>query len=638
MTEPDKRKRINVSTPAVAADWLRTELGTGELSCLFRRKDLIVHTPRVGEAGYIQPTETEALRGVDHGPAQVQPVTTAQIKALVEVRYQVGKNREVEEDDGSGGTRKRKRWQSELFPSAAATSAVEGGKIGEGAPNLQELRSITHTPLLRPDGSVFSIPGYDRSTGALFLPDRHLVVPPIPDRPTVGDVKAAVELLLTPIAQFPFIEQAHRANWLGYAFSPVLRPKLPPPYQAILIDATNPGSGKGFLMGMLIRLHGGTLRGAMPDSNEEMRKQITSALVDTTAPFVVFDNVTGTVRSPALEALLTTDEWTDRWLGQNRDIVVPNDRFWGFTGNNARVGGDLARRTNPISLDPGVADPQKRTGFLLHPPTWMADNRGRYLAALLTVARAWILDGAPSDITRSDDYRDWSGAIRGLLAWAGIEGRFGGDVAGVAVDSSDDSEWGQFLAVVHDAFGDAEFDVKQLTERLGEQALTGGMKRIDTAVLPGDLAHKYALCARSDDGDFRKSLGWWFKNRAGRFANGWRVRRTNANVSNARVARYVVDAPRPSITVAEPEAACGFAVSPVSASPPAPNGSPASPAQPPLGLVFKNIEVSKTAESAKPQDPNRWPTNVHPAASRSCTRCGFGLDSTGHAVNCEQAA
>ncbi len=622
MTDP--REKINVSSPAVAADWLRQELGRGELSCLFRRKGLIVHTPRVGEAGYIPPTEEQAKQGIDHGPAQVQPVTTAQIKALVEVRYQVGKNREVEEDDGKGGTRKRKRWQSELFPSAAATSAVEGGRIGEGAPNLQELHSITHTPLLRPDGSVLSVPGYDTSTGTLYLPDQDLVVPAVPDRPSAAQVKAAVQFLLLPIAEFPFIEPAHRANWLGYAFTPILRPKLKPPYQALLIDATNPGSGKGFLMGMLIRLHGGTLRGALPDSNEEMRKQITSALVDTTAPFIVFDNVTGTVRSPALEALLTTEVWNDRWLGQNRDIHVPNDRIWGFTGNNARVGGDLARRTNPVSLDPGVADPQNRTGFKLHPPTWMAQNRGKYIAALLTVARAWILDGAPTDITRSDDYREWAGSIRGLLQWAQVDGMFGGDVAGVAVGSSDDAECGNVLAAVHDAFGAAEFEVRQVTERLGTSM--DGTERIDTALLPGDLARKFSM-ARNDDGDFRKSLGWWFRNREGRFAAGWRTRRVSDR--KARVARYVIDAPRE-------DARCGFSVSPVLDSPLSLKTSPDDGLGVGGGLGYGPTGAAETVETAKPHallpPPGRWP-NVS-----MCPDCGHPPDSVGHDANCRRPA
>ena len=54
----------------------------------------------------------------------------------------------------------------------------------------------------------------------------------------------------------------------------------------------------------------------------------------------------------------------------------------------------------------------------------MTANRGEYIAALLTVARGWVLAGAPrEDPGRSDDYAAWYGALRGLLKWAGAAGR-----------------------------------------------------------------------------------------------------------------------------------------------------------------------------------------------------------------------
>jgi hypothetical protein len=600
----DKRQKVIVSNPAVAADWLRLELGRGELACLFRRKDLIVHTPRVGEEGYVTPTAKEIEAGVDHGPAQVQTISSAQIKALIEVRYNVGRNRLVadkrtkaaapaddevdasEDEDASDDTDseapKRKQWVSTLFPPASVSSAVEGGRIGEGTPNLQDLRGVTHTPILRPDGSVLDQPGYDRSTGMLFLPDRNLTVVRVPEKPTPAEIRAAVDFILKPIAQFPFVHEAHRANWCGYTFTPLLRPLLPPPYQGQLIDATNPGSGKGFLAKMQVILHGGVLKGALPGDNDEIRKVVTAVLLDTTAPIVQFDNVVGIIRSAALEALLTTDVWSDRWLGHSRDIEVPNDRVWSFTGNNAKVGGDMARRTNPVSLDPGVPDPHNRTGFKLHPPTWMKQHRGQYLAALLTVARAWVLDGAPKDITRSDDYTEWAGSLRGMLTWAGIPGLFGGETETDNVDSSDDAEWGTFLAAIYDQFKSDDFTVRDVVARLGT-----AMNPIDTALLPGDMAHKFAMIRSGDDGDFRKSLGWWFKNRCGRFAQGWTVRKVSDKT--AKSAEYRIFPP-PS----------GFTVSPVPSAPVAPNRG-VTPAPPTTSEPSSlRIGVTETGETVKP--------------------------------------
>ena len=65
---------------------------------------------------------------------------------------------------------------------------------------------------------------------------------------------------------------------------------------------------------MIATLHGGVQRGELPRGADELRKSITAALVDTTAPVVTFDNLTGVVRSSVLESLLTSKHWTDRWL------------------------------------------------------------------------------------------------------------------------------------------------------------------------------------------------------------------------------------------------------------------------------------------------------------------------------------
>ena len=47
------RPEIDVRNDATAADWLRKELGQGKLAGIFRRGDSLVHTPRVGEHGYM---------------------------------------------------------------------------------------------------------------------------------------------------------------------------------------------------------------------------------------------------------------------------------------------------------------------------------------------------------------------------------------------------------------------------------------------------------------------------------------------------------------------------------------------------------------------------------------------------------
>jgi hypothetical protein len=357
---------------------LRAKLGKAELSGLFRRSGELVHTPRIGEDGYIPPEE-----GEDLGPAQVRLLNPAQLKALVSARFDVGQWVPGKVKGGPA------QWSERILSNTVVSVAYESARLGEDTPNLRELVSVTHTPVLRPDGSVLDTPGYDRGTGLLYLPDRGLTVPPVPHRPTAADIKAAVLLVAELVAEFPFVSEDHRANWLGLAFTPLMRPMLEPPYQLGVFTAPNPGSGKSLLAWMIGKLHGWVMRGELPREAEEMRKAISSILLTTTAPVVCVDNVRGKVQSSVLEGLLTSAEWSDRLLGRNEELGgLRNDRLWLLTSNNAAIGGDLGRRVLPVAIDPQRPDPHLRTGFRLDLKPYITARRGELLAAMLRGPRS----------------------------------------------------------------------------------------------------------------------------------------------------------------------------------------------------------------------------------------------------------
>src|SRR5690606_26780260 len=166
--------------------------------------------------------------------------------------------------------------------------------------------------------------------------------------------------------------------------TPLLRELVPPPYPLVAIGAPQPGSGKSLLARVLRILHGGVFRSEMTRDGAELRKQITSILDTTSAPVVTFDNLSGTLRSPVLDGLLTSAEWTDRILGLSEDRRIPNDRLWTITGNNLALGGDLKRRTVWVTIDPKREDPQNRVDFVhMDLPGWVEENRGEILGGLL---------------------------------------------------------------------------------------------------------------------------------------------------------------------------------------------------------------------------------------------------------------
>ncbi len=120
---------------------------------------------------------------------------------------------------------------------------------------------------------------------------------------------------------------------------------------------------------------------------DEHEKRITSLLL-AGYPWILIDNAK-VLKSQHLAAVLTTTQWRGRRLGKSEIIDVPNDATWVATGNNVELCDEIARRTIPIRLDPGVERPENRTGFK-HAPLldWAKDHRATLVSACLSLIRA----------------------------------------------------------------------------------------------------------------------------------------------------------------------------------------------------------------------------------------------------------
>lgn len=527
----DGRRRLNVRNRKTAGDLLRSMIGTDELSGLFHRDGELVYCPRIGERGYIPSAD-----GEDDGPAQVRIMLPLNLKTKIEIVMSPGAGRRrtvsTTDEDGEPVEVQRTSWEPKMLPLEVASHVHDAARTKDDVPNLRTLDGVTHTPIMRPDGSIITEPGYDTATRLLYLPTGGLIVPDLPSPITRADIGSAVGFLSAIVGEFPFVDEYHRANWFGALFTPFMRAMLPPPYPAFVIDAPSPGSGKSYLASILRVIHGGVIRTGWPNDDAEFGKSVLSILIGTTAPVVTFDNVRGKIRSSKFEGLLTSTTFSDRLLGQSREASSPNDRLWTITANNAEIGGDLARRCYWITIDPKMPRPHERTGFSLDLRTWPKDNRGEIIRAILTIIRGWVLAGKPSaDQKRSDDYAVWDAAIEGLLNWAGFSGQFGfRDVQ--KVESDDDREWGDFVEAVYRTFGSEPFRVRDITGRLKDTAGDGddspftvedaGLQaavtdKIDPGCLPGELADKWSKTGLGSPAGFTKSLGRWIKNRAGRY-------------------------------------------------------------------------------------------------------------------------
>jgi putative DNA primase/helicase len=89
------------------------------------------------------------------------------------------------------------------------------------------------------------------------------------------------------------------------------------------------------------------------------------------------------------------------------------------TGNNITFFGDMTRRGLVANLDPKCERPELRT-FGFDPVERVLDNRGAYIAAAITITRAYIAAGCPNVCkTPLGSYAGWSRMVRSPLVWLG---------------------------------------------------------------------------------------------------------------------------------------------------------------------------------------------------------------------------
>jgi hypothetical protein len=225
-----------------------------------------------------------------------------------------------------------------------------------GWPRIPVLDGIVEAPTFSSSGTLLTQPGYDETGRLWFHAPPGLVIPGVPENPTPEQVVAARDLLHNELlGDFPFVDEAARANALAAMLLPFARELCGDLTPLHLIDAPTPGTGKGLLADMLTIPATGRSAEIMAEGrdDEEWRKRITAILIK--APgFILIDNLRRRLDSSSLAAALTAGHWTDRILGQSKAVTLPVRAVWLATGNNVGLSNEMGRRSVWIRLDSRV--------------------------------------------------------------------------------------------------------------------------------------------------------------------------------------------------------------------------------------------------------------------------------------------
>lgn len=351
-----------------------------------------------------------------------------------------------------------------VFPPDSLAKAI----VHRGHWPFPVLRGITETLVLRKDGSILNKAGYDIISG-LYYHSRGSI-PRIPEAPTRKDAESAAEFLLDILSDFPFQDESSRDNALGLLLTVVVK-EIVGLSPMVLIDAPTKGTGKTRLAQLTAIAATGYELPLSPEvrDEEEWRKQITSLLI-ADRPVIILDNIERTLCSAQLAAILTTSEWSDRLLGKSEVLHLHSRSIWIATGNNIRLGGDITRRVYWIRLNANLPRPWMRDSgeFKRELPAWAILHRMNMIASLLTMVRAWFLDGSPAWSGRPlGSYELWSRTVGGILEYCGLK-EFLSNLEDLYEQADEElTQWNVFFGAVFEAFGEgSSFSTKALLERI----------------------------------------------------------------------------------------------------------------------------------------------------------------------------
>jgi hypothetical protein len=299
----------------------------------------------------------------------------------------------------------------------------------EGYWMFPKIFGVITTPTLRSDGSILSTPGYDRQTGLLLLSPPEM--PTIPDNPTKADALKALELLKTLLAEFPFVEEEEekdgkkikssisRSVALSGMITPIVRGAFPVA-PAHCANSAVSGSGKSYLWDVTSTIATGRWMPVMPASDEKEAAKHLQATLVSGQPLVSLDNVNGELGGDTLCQAIERPRISIRPFGKNTETIEIDVRGISIfmTGNNLTLVGDVNRRVISATIDPRLEQPELRK-FNGNPVQTVLRDRGKYIAACLTICRAYAVAGRPGKADPLASFEGWSDTVRSALMWLG---------------------------------------------------------------------------------------------------------------------------------------------------------------------------------------------------------------------------
>jgi hypothetical protein len=399
------------------------------------------------------------------------------------------------------------------------------------------VNGIITTPTLRPDGSLLTEPGYDPETELYLAPG--FQIPPIPERPTKDQALAALKLLIDLLSEFSFKRiggehelRLNRSVALSGLLTPLVRGSLPTAPMH-LIAAHMAGTGKSYLVdtAAVISTSRRCPVTTALKSAEETEKRL-HAIVLSGIPIFSLDNCTHDLSGEFLCQMAERPIVKIRILGRSEtpDCEVRTALF--ATGNNVTFKGDMVRRGLVCNLETLDERPELRK-FNRNALKMASANRATYVAAALTIMRAYLAAGAPEVCGPFGSYAEWSTMVRSPLVWLGEPD----PVASIDATQAEDPELGDLRGLCEWWLGELKLDDHYRIARLVEIAHEAA-QGFNTNPLKDLLLR---IAGDKDGNISARRLGEWLRRNSGRvvrLSDGPRYWLVQGRDTHAHVATY----------------------------------------------------------------------------------------------------
>ncbi len=418
-------------------------------------------------------------------------------------------------------------------PFAPSLHFAESYMARHGAWRVPVLTGIATTPTMRTDGTVVAADGYDPASG-LVIDTGGVAFPPVSEAPSKEEGRAALDVLVDVISEFPFVSDdddgasggARASQSRSVALAMIITAVARPMFNAAPmfgISAPTMATGKSLLADVPAMIVTGRRATKMSQgaSEEEDEKRLLSVLMQG-APVNVIDNIARPIEGDALCTILTEETWSCRVLGRSEMRDVGTRTLFIATGNNLSFRNDMASRAVLANLDAEVERPGERV-FRRDLNTYVPDRRAELATAALTTLRAFISAGRPkAPGMKASRFEKWSD-VRAALVWLGEPDPWKTNER-VAVGDEVRAEHADLMHAIGAAFGFGEFlATTEIIERAhGTDAMAATLHLALATALPhgvsapglGRLLKKFA--DRRVDGKWIKASP--NKKKGGRYA------------------------------------------------------------------------------------------------------------------------